>query len=224
MSPEGIIKNKSLLKLTNFTPLFLILLIISSIIWLSTKSASNFRTDLKQSILKELISINPPAPGKKVDVMYLLGGNQTSIEFKSKTASEFFHKGICKKIWVMSLPGITKYSQALGRNWTENEYSIMKLKEFGIPEENIEFIKVNEGFFGTYSEARDISSLIQEKQHKSILLITQPYHTHRVKISFNEFLADKNASLFVQDSNEPMLLRHLIVEYIKLKIYQYFLI
>ena len=195
-----------------------------SFIWLTTKSAGNFRTDLKQSILKKLIRVNPPGPGEKVDVMYLLGGNQTSMEFKSKTASEFFHKGLCRKIWVMSRPGITKYNRALGRNWTENEYSIMKLKKFGIPEKNIEVIKINEGFFGTYSEARGISSVIREKQYKSILLITQPYHTHRVKICFNKFLSDEKVSRYVQGSSERMLLRHLIVEFIKLKVYQSLLI
>ena len=224
VSQESIFKNRLPLKLICFTSLFLILLFISSIIWLSTKSASNLRIDLKESILKELVSVNPPNPGEKVDVIYLLGGTQASMEFKSKTASEFFHKGICKKIWVISLSGITQYNQALRRNWTKNEYFAMRLKKFGIPEKNIEFLKLHEGFFGTYSEARGISSLVQEKQFKSILLITQPYHTHRVRICFNKFLSDTNVLLYVQGSIEKMLLRQLIVEYIKLRVYQCLLI
>lgn len=222
MNKECVIQNRALLKLLSFTSLFLLLLIALPLIWLSTKSAYHLRNDLKQSILNQLVSVNSPAPGEKVDVMYLLGGNQTSMKFKSKTAAEFFHKGICNKILVMSLSGITEYSPALGRNWTKNEYSTMTLKKFGIPEEDIEIIKLDEGFFGTYSEARGISSLIGEKQYKSILLIAQPYHTQRTKISFNKFLSGKNISLYIQGSGEHMLLRHLIVEYIKLKIYQIF--
>jgi len=202
--------------------LFSILIVFAAL--LGSNNARIFRADLKQSIRKELINVVPPAPGEKIDVIYILGGNQTSMELKSKTASEFFQNGMCNKIWIMSGSGITEYSKKLGRNWTKNEYAIKQLKESGIPKKNIELVKVQEKFFGTLSEAKDISSLIQQKQFKSILLIAQPYHTHRVNISFNKFLAGQNISLYIQDSGERMLLRHLMAEYIKFKIYQHFLI
>ncbi|MCD6184482.1 MAG: YdcF family protein [Deltaproteobacteria bacterium] len=201
--------------------LFSILIVCAALI--GSNNARIFRA-VKQSIRKEVIKVDPPAQGEKIDVIYILGGNQTSMELKSKTASEFFQKGMCNKIWIMSSSGITEYSTKLGRNWTKNEYAIKQLQESGIPEKNIELVKVQEKFFGTLSEAKDISSLIQQKQFKSILLIAQPYHTHRVNISFNKFLAGQNISLYIQDSGERMLLRHLIAEYIKFKIYQHFLI
>ena len=52
-----------------------------SLLWLNTGYSDAFRTDLKQSILNELIYINPPPPGTKVDVIYVLGGNQRSLLF-----------------------------------------------------------------------------------------------------------------------------------------------
>jgi len=125
-------------------------------------------------ILSELIDINPLPSGSKVDAIYVLGGSQTGLELKYKTASELYHKGICKRIWILSSPGITEYSVSLGRNLTNNEWSILKLTEFGVPNECIEPIKVKKGFFGTFTEAKGISSLIENRGYRSLLLISSP--------------------------------------------------
>ncbi|MCD6565659.1 MAG: hypothetical protein J7K53_06915, partial [Bacteroidales bacterium] len=141
-----------------------------------------------------------------------------------KTASELYHKGICKRIWILSRPGITEYSISLGRNLANNEWSILKLKEFGVPEEDVEALKIKEGFFGTFSEAKGISSLIKKQGYKSLLLVSSPEHLYRAEISFDNFLKDQNISIYVQGSEERVLLRQLIVEFIKLKVYQYLLV
>ena len=205
--------------------LFSALLVFTiSAIWLNTGYSSAIRTDLKHSILKELIYINTPAPGAKVDAIYVLGGNQRSLELKYKTAADLFHKGICKRIWILSRPGKTEYSRSLGRNLTNDEWSVLKLKEYGVPEENVEAIKIDEGVFGTRAEAKGITSLINGRGYKSILLISSHEHTYRVKISFENFLKEQTASVYIQASGERILLRHAIFEFIKLKIYQYFLV
>jgi uncharacterized SAM-binding protein YcdF (DUF218 family) len=201
-----------------------LLVLVFSAIWLNSGSASSFRTDLNQSILNELVYINPPDPGEKVDAIYVLGGNQRSLEFKYKTAAELFHKGICKRILILSRPGKTEYSRSLSRNLTNDEWSVLKLKEYGVPKENVEPIKMDEGFFGTFSEAKGISSLLKKRGYENILLISSHEHTYRVKISFENFLKKQTASVYVQASEERILLRHAIVEFIKLKIYQYFLV
>ena len=195
-----------------------------SAIWLNTGYSIALRTDLKQSILNELIHINPPAPGVKVDAIYVLGGNQRSLELNYKTAADLFHKGICKRIWILSRPGKTEYSRPLGRNLTNDEWSVLKLKEYGIPAENVEAIKMDEGFFGTFAKAKGISSLIKGRGYKDLLLISSYEHTYRVKISFENFLKEQTASVYIQASGERILLRHAIFEFIKLKIYQYFLV
>jgi uncharacterized SAM-binding protein YcdF (DUF218 family) len=204
---------------------------------LNSASSGAFRTDLKHLILSELIDINPPPAGAKVDVIYVLGGSQTSLEHKYKKASELYHKGICKRIWILSRPGITEYSVSLGRNLTNNEWSILKLTEFGVPTECIEPIKANEGFFGTFSEAKGISSLIKKQGFKSLLLISSPEHLYRAEISFDNFLKDQNLSIYacpvksgfyltgVEASGESdVSLVDLLVEFIKLKVYQYLLV
>jgi len=217
-------------------------------IWLNSASSDAFRTDLKHLILDELSYTNPLPSGSKVDAIYVLGGSQTNLEFKYKTASELYHKGICKRIWILSRPGITEYSVSLGRNLTNNEWSILKLTEFGVPSECIEPIKIKEGFFGTFTEAKGISSLVEKRGYKSLLLISSPEHLYRAEISFDNFLKDQNISIYacpacpvgrnyrtgvksgfyltgVKGSGErDVLLRDLLVEFIKLKVYQYLLV
>ena len=195
-----------------------------SLIWLNSNSASHFRADLKHLLSDELIRINPPSADTKVDVLYVLGGSQKSLKFKFKTAADLYHKRICKRILIVSRPGKTEYSVSLGRNLTNDEWSLLKLKEFGVPAEDVEAIKIKEGFFGTYSEAKGISSLIKSRGYKSLLLVSSSYHTHRVKISFDNFLKNQNASLLIQGSDAKVFLKDLIVEFVKLKIYQYLLV
>ncbi|MDL1962446.1 MAG: YdcF family protein [Deltaproteobacteria bacterium] len=120
--------------------------------------------------------------------MYVLGGSQTNLEFRYKTASELYHKGICKGIWILSRPGITECSVFLGRNLTDNEWSILKLKELGVPDDCIEPIEVKKRFFGTFTEAKGISSLIKKRGYKSLLLISSPEHLYRAEISFDKYL------------------------------------
>ena len=226
MNQEAKAKNISLLRMIGNASILLMVVIIFSSVWLSTstRSARNIRSDLKRAMLKELVSVNPPGPGDKVDVIYMLGGNQTSLKYKFETSAVFFHKGISKRIWSLSRPGITEYSTSLKRNWTNDEWSIVKLMKLGIPEQNVTHIKIKEGFFGTFSEAKGISALIKEKKYKSVLLIAQSYHTHRVKNSFDGYLKGKNISVYVQGSGEKIFLRDLIIEFFKLKVYQHFLI
>lgn len=217
------INSHSSLKSVFLISLGTLLAIILFGIWLTSNNASPFRADLKTFLLDELIHINPPVVGAQVDAVYVLGGAQRSLKYKYKTVADLFHKGLCKRIWILSLPGITEFSPVLERNLTYDEWSILKLKEFGVPDEYIELTKIREGFFGTFAEARGVSLLMKKRRYKSILLVSAPYHTHRVQVSFDHFLKNRNTTLFVQGSDEDVLLRNLIVEFIKLKVYQYIL-
>ena len=159
-----------------------------------------------------------------VDAIYVLGGSQNSLDFKFRTAVKTYSKGICKRILILSRPGKTEYSSQLRRNLTNDEWAIHKLEKFGIPKKHVDPISLEEGFFGTFSEAKGISTLIRKRGYKSVLLISSPYHTHRVKISFKNFLKNHETIFYVQGSGERVSLKALTVEFIKLKIYQYLLV
>jgi uncharacterized SAM-binding protein YcdF (DUF218 family) len=210
----------TLLRPVVYTALGLLLLVV----WLNTGSSSAFRTDLKQLLLEKLVYSNPPPVGARVDVIYVLGGPPKSLELKYKTAAELYHQGISEKIWILSRPGITEYNPELGRNLANDEWSLAQLEKLGVPEKNVKAIKLKEGFFGTFSEAKGISSLLKDRGYKDIVLITSPDHTFRSKISFDNFLKNQHPSIYVQASGEKASLRTLIVEFIKLKVYQFFLL
>jgi len=193
-------------------------------VWLNSGNSSTFRANIEHLLKNELISPDSTPSATNVDAIYLLGGSQRSLELKFKTAATLFHEGICKRILILSRRGKTEFSSLLGRNFTNDEWAILKLEELGVPKKNIEAIPIKKGFFGTFSEAKGISSLIKNRTYKRIILISSPDHTHRVKVSFEKFLKDHNVAFYVQGSGESVSLRQLIVEFMKLKIYGYFLV
>lgn len=194
-------------------------------IWLSSDSGSHLREDLKYFLADELVCVVPPLPpGVRVDAIYVLGGGTRSLQHRYKTAADLFHKGISRDILILSRPGITEYSSSLGRNLTNDEWSMRTLGEFGVPEEYIEAIEMEGGFWGTFSEAQGISSLVKKRSYKSVLLISTHYHTQRVKITFEHLLKKQGTVLFVQGAGGGILLRGHLLEYLKLKIYKYFLL
>ncbi len=120
--------------------------------------------------------------------------------------------------------GITEYNPNLQKNLTNNKWSILQLKRLGIPRQDIEIIKLEEGFFGTLSEAQGISRLARERKYKNIILISSPEHTRRVKISFEHFLQNAGTKIYILGSEEKSSLVEIITELIKLNIYKYFLL
>ena len=193
-------------------------------LWLLSEGSSGFRANLKDLIREELIREDPEIYTNVVDAIYVLGGSQCSLAFKYKAAADLYHKGICKKIMILSRPGITEYSSLLRRNLTNDEWAIRELEKLGVPRDSVEPISITEGLFGTLTEAKSISRLMKERGYKGLVLISSPCHTHRVKISFEEYLKDYNAELYVKGSGERRLLRELVKEFIKLKIYEYLLV
>ena len=201
---------------------FLVLSFLS--LWLIGEPSNAFKTNIENLVRKKLIRVDQQPSANMVDAIYVLGGNQGSLKFKFNRVATLYNDGICKRVLILSRPGITEYSSMLGRNLTNDEWAIWKLEELGVPKNSIEPISIEKGFFGTFREAKGISRLIKKRGYKSIILISSPYHTHRVKITFEKFLKEHNVAFYVQSSGERASLRQLITEYIKLKIYQYMLV
>jgi len=207
-----------------FTACCLIIATLFAAFFPGSKSTHALKTVLRPLLLNELNFTHVPIPGEKVDTIYILGGGQSSLGYKYKKCADIYRKGICTNIWILSRSGKTEYDASLGRNLSNDEWSIKKLENLGVLKEHITAVTIEEGFFGTLSEAKDVSSLITSRGHTSILLITSDDHTYRAKMCFDKYLKVHHVLVYVQSSAERILLRHLIVEFIKLKIYQYFLI
>lgn len=216
---ELVIKRRLLILLV----IFLLATSISAI-WLNSSKAAGFRSEIKESILRELVKTKPVPSGATVDIIYVLGGNQESLEYKYNKTAELYKCGVSKKIWILDRPGTTGYNHMAGRNFTNNEWSLFYLGELGVPKDKIEIIKVDGGFFGTLSEAKHISQIVGQRGYSSILLISQYYHAERAHISFKKYLPTEGFSLYIQNSNESHRLYEVIFELIKLKSYKNWLL
>lgn len=192
-------------------------------LWVISGDSSPFKVNLGDLIRKELVRVDP-LPTKMVDAIYMLGGSQGSLEFKFKSVADFYHKGISRKIMILSRPGKTEYSSLLGRNLSNDEWAIWKLEELGIPKKSVESISIQKGFFGTLTEAKGISKIAKNRGYKSMLLISSSDHTHRVRISFKKFLKDNNIKMCIQGSGKRASLGELLLELVKLKVYEFFLV
>jgi uncharacterized SAM-binding protein YcdF (DUF218 family) len=192
--------------------------------WPTAKGTHEPQNSIKKAIEQALTTVDPIPSETKADAIYILGGGQESLEQKFKTASNLYKREICNKILIAHRSGTTEYSPELNRNLTNNEWSIRQLKKLSIPRQDIEIIKLEEGFFGTLSEAKGISSLARERNYKNIILISSPEHTRRVKISFEHFLQNASTKTYTLGSEQQPSLMETITELIKLNIYKYFLL
>lgn len=208
-----------------------ILLIIFSVaaiifLWVAFESfiGRNLAIEINQLLLSELIKDDSALVIEQVEIVYIFGGTQKSLEYKFITAATLFKNNVSKKFLILDRPGKTEYNKILNRNLTNNEWSIMKLESLGVPNDHVGILKMKEGFFGTLSEAKGLASHINEKKYKSIVLISAPYHTHRLQESFNYSFKKKNIAIYILSSEEEVCLKELLIEFFKLKLYQYFLI
>ncbi len=192
--------------------------------WLDSSGAAGLRSDIKESILKELVHSYPIPPGRIADAAYVLGGAQGSLEFKYLTVAELYANGTIDRVWLLGRPGITENSPEIGRNLTNDEWSILELKKLGVPAEKIEIIKIDKGFFGTLQEAKHISKLTRIRKIRTLLLVSQPYHSQRAYISFKKFLPEDKFNLYLQSSNERQRFFEMVIEFFKLTVYEHLLL
>lgn len=151
--------------------------------------------------------------------VYILGGAQNDLQEKFKIAAHLYRTGASGKILVLSRPGITEYDRTLRRNLTNDEWSLKELTKVGIAEGNVEFVALEEKFFGTLTEAKGIARLARERGYRRLILITTRRHTARTWLSFSHYLRSDALALYA--AHDRSALPALVTEYIKLLVYKY---
>jgi len=154
------------------------------------------------------------------DVVYVLGGTPDSLRAKFRVAATLVREGKAARVLVLSQDGPIGTKVDQGRNLTANEWAAENLVALGIAPSSIEFVKVEEGFFGTWSEATAVARLVRERRYQRLLLVTAPFHSRRVWESFRRTIQQPDSSLYLYVSSEPAYLRHLFREYLKLLLYR----
>ncbi|MGD0886021.1 MAG: YdcF family protein [Thermodesulfovibrionales bacterium] len=176
-------------------------------------------------LLQRLVSVNPlPDDFNKLhphvrQAIYVLGGSQNDLRYRFKAAAALYRNDVSRKIFILTDPRITEYDPSLGRNLTNNEWAMKKLVEFGVKKEDIEPLSLKSGFFGTLREARTVTEEISNRGYAVLILVSSPYHTMRVRKSFSKYLRGKGINVFIYPSGGHPQLWQLLLEYLKLKIY-----
>ncbi|MBE0568673.1 MAG: YdcF family protein [Deltaproteobacteria bacterium] len=168
-----------------------------------------------------LLNGNGRPPIAASSMAYILGGTQESLSYKVKTVGRLYAEGTVGNILILHRPGITEYSPALGRNFTNDEWATGKLKEEGVAVENLEFVPVPPATFDTFAEARAISDLARARKVKRLVLVSSTHHTKRVWLSFSHFNGDNAFESYTYGSEEKADIFELLVENVKLGIYRH---
>ncbi len=191
--------------------------------WLLSGSAASFRLQLSEILLKELFREVPVPPGESVDAAYVLGGTEESLEYKYRTVVDLVASGAVRNVWILGRPGITGYSATFGRNLTNDEWSVHTLGDLGVPPEQTEILEIEEGFFGTLSEAKQVSELVASRSVKSIVLVAQKFHTRRVLASFKKYMP-AGVKVYISSSEDTQRLSENCIEFFKWTVYETFLL
>jgi uncharacterized SAM-binding protein YcdF (DUF218 family) len=157
------------------------------------------------------------APG---GVVYVLGGTDDSLRSKFETSSRLVRDGKGTRVLVLSQHALMSFSPDQNRNLTANEWAADRLVDFGVPADRIEFVALDQGFFGTWSEAKALSRLAKERALPRLVLVTSRYHSRRVWESFSRTVEQPDTRLFLYHSDEPASLRLLLSEHLKLLLYR----
>lgn len=125
---------------------------------------------------------------EKADAIFVLAGAAAYVERNQKTAA-LYKQGVAPKIFLTNDGLRGGWNQKEQRNPYFVERARWELIAQGVPENAIEILPGTVA--GTDEEAALFAKTVAEKNLKSVLLVTSPYHTRRVFRTFGK-AASKN--------------------------------
>jgi uncharacterized SAM-binding protein YcdF (DUF218 family) len=182
--------------------------------------AAALRADVAVRVLASLTYARPLSPASPPGVVYVLGGTPESLQAKFVVAAGLLKDGRATRVLVLNQRGAMEFSPVLGRNLSANEWALARLGELGVPADAIGLVDVEQGFFGTWSEARSLPPFVRQRGYRTLILVTSAYHSRRAWESFAASSERFREDLYVHLSDEPVHLRDLVPEYLKLQLYR----
>ena len=173
-----------------------------------------------KDLLRYYLTTVDSLPQNTVDALYVLGGSTKSTYKHLAAAANLYNKEKTHRILLFSKWANCEYPPALRRDLTTNEWEIRQLKNRGVPESDIVSILVHEGFFGTLSEAQDLSHYFIKSSYQSVILVSSPCHSRRVAMIFKHYLKPSRIDVFVLGSEDPFHMRELLIETLKVQVYK----
>jgi uncharacterized SAM-binding protein YcdF (DUF218 family) len=160
----------------------------------------------------------------KADALYILGGSFLSTINHIETAVRLYKEGVTKSILIFNTSSGTKDKILFEDSSVCDKWEISSLEEYGVLRSDIECVPVKEGFFGTLSEAHDISKYLLENNYKSVILLSADCHTRRVFDAFSHFLKATDVQIYSTSSKAPFFFREMTIETVKVTVYKVILL
>ncbi len=173
-----------------------------------------------RSICSSIISAPEKLPSNKVESLYVLGGAGGGYKKLINRAADLYRSGLTDRILLYKSEAMWRYDTTLKRNITKNEGEIQRLVDHGVLADHVDLVPINEGFFGTLSEAKDLSDYLAKKGSLSVILVAASGHTRRVSLCFGYYLRKKNIAMYIAHSEGEFSPREIAAEMIKLPVYQ----
>jgi uncharacterized SAM-binding protein YcdF (DUF218 family) len=197
--------------------------LVFGLIWMLTSDGGIRSATGETGLSSPAGSMSGPG-NESISVIYVPGGAQPRLEKRFQKAAALYRGGEASKVLIMSRPGNTEYSPALSRNLTNDEWSVGRLTDLGVRPSDIETVPIPGTFWGTYNEAKWVSKLILSRGYGRLILISSPHHAERLRNTFLKFLGPSRVNMEIYLSDDPAGRSDLVLEYIKLLVYDHLLL
>lgn len=158
-------------------------------------------------------------PLQPADALVSLAGGQERVVYAAKLFNQGYADWLIATNMPLNVPGIRElYGELAKREATWQ----------GVPEERI--LIAPGTVETTYQEALAVRQLAEERRLRSLIVVTDPYHTRRARMAFQDVFRDTGIAVMVQPVNESKYrpdswwrtqdgLRETWTEYVKLLLY-----
>lgn len=145
-----------------------------------------------------------PDPLAHADVIVTLSGG---LPYRAEGTADVYRQGYAPLVWVSRPAGPQEELQQLGVRYVgEEEYNREAIVHRGVPESAVQILP--EEIVDTEQEIEEISRLMRREGKHTVIIVTSPEHTRRVRALWNK-LAGSDLTLIVRGADEdPIDLDH----------------
>ncbi|HXN18608.1 MAG TPA: YdcF family protein [Candidatus Binatus sp.] len=137
-----------------------------------------------------LVREDPPA---RADAIVVLSGG---LPYRAEEAAKYFASGYGSEVWITRPDGPAEQLKEVGISFIgEDEYSRQVLIHRQVPESDVLILPGT--IVNTQQEVEEIVRELHKENKVSVMIVTSPQHTRRVKALWNK-MADKNLSAIVR--------------------------
>ena len=126
------------------------------------------------------------------DIIFVLMGGHNTRPFH---AAELYDKGFAKNIVVPQVE-LTPAVQ-LGVYPSQTQATLYILEEQGIPDSVIQIADFPQGVSSTLDEARALNAYIKQYSIKSVIIVTDAFHTRRARYIFKKELQEESIKIMI---------------------------